>query len=131
MSKNGDWVISYGPNRPLWEPVRLVDFADERLVALRALQEELQAEAATATMADDRLALHATLEVLFSQTVVNAYAALAETLRLAAHRLPKPEGRRRAVLSIDRRRDLTMTVGQVWVAFTAPNFPLNKSNPEA
>jgi hypothetical protein len=94
-TSGNEWRRDHGPHRPFWEPVRLVDFDGDRLEALRTLRAELRQEAETDEMKDERLALHAIIEILFTQTTVTGAAAGAELARLATLRLPQPEGRRR------------------------------------
>ncbi len=123
---SGEWILSQGPNRPIWEPVRLADFADERLEALHALRMQLHKEV-EGDIKDDRLALYAIIETLMRQTVVTADQGKAMTIVLATQRLPQPEGNGRKKLKARRRDDLILVVGQMWEVFTAHNFPLNRS----
>jgi hypothetical protein len=125
-TSGNEWRRYHGPHRPFWEPVRLVDFDGERKEALRALRDELIREAAGDKITDERLALHAILERLFTQATVTGSEAIYELARRATLRLPPPEKRnRRRRLTNDRRDHLIAVVGQMWEVFTAPNFPLS------
>ena len=133
MSKTSgnDWRRDHGPDRPFWEPVRLVDFDGERLGALRQLRQDLRGQE-LGNMQDQDLAMRAILDMLFTQGTVTAAAANAETIRLATQALPAPEGRKWRKLSSTRRDELIMLFGDAWSIFTRPNFPLPPTpQPEA
>jgi hypothetical protein len=127
ITHGNEWKRQHGPNRPFWEPVRLVDFDGERLKALEKLRSDLIEEAATTEMSDERLALHSILEILFTQATVTGSAGIAETTRRATARLPQPTGRGRRRLTQQRREHLIGVVGQIWEVFTSHNFPLSDS----
>lgn len=120
-----DWRLSGGPERPLWEPVRLVDFADKRLEALSALRAKLR-EMPLADMTDENLVMHAILEQLFTNATVRVDYAKAASTRLATQALPKPPKGRRKRLTADRRADILVMVGRMWSIFITHNFPLNQ-----
>lgn len=120
-----EWTISGGPNRPFWEPVRLVDFAGEREAALRRLRQRLN-ETPQEQLDDNDLAMHAILEILFTRGTVRLDQARPETLRLATQILPDPGRGRHKRLASSRRDDLLVTVGHVWTVFISHNFPLNQ-----
>jgi hypothetical protein len=128
-TSGNEWHRHHGPNRPVWEPVRLIDFDDERLEALKALRDVLREEALSDGMTDSRLALHALLEILFTQATVTGPSGAAELTRLATTRLPKPPGSRKRILMPARRDELIIVAGQMWEVFTAHNFPLNTDLP--
>lgn len=128
-TSGNEWKREHGPNRPFWEPVRLVDFDGERLKALEKLRQELIVEAESSDMPDERLALHCILELLFTQATVTGSAGVAETTRRATARLPQPTGRGKRRLTQQRREHLIGVVGQMWEIFTAYNFPLPSHKP--
>jgi hypothetical protein len=125
-----DWHISDGPDRPLWEPVRLVDFADERLEALKRLRERLRAMPHE-VMDDSDLAMHAILEYLFARSTVRLDQAKAEAIRLATQRLPDPGAGKRRRLRPAQRDDVLVAVGHAWTLFIRHNFPLDPPRSEA
>jgi hypothetical protein len=130
-TSGNEWNREHGPNRPVWEPVRLVDFDGERLEALKTLRDELRNEALSPEMNDHRLALHAILEILFTQATVSGPSGAAELTRLANSRLPEPQRRgARRRLTPGRRDELIVVAGQMWQVFTAHNFPLTNNMPE-
>lgn len=118
-----DWHLSPGAERPMWEPVRYVDFAGERLAALRRLRQTLR-DTPPENLSDEDLAMHAILEYMFSRGTVRIEDAKAEALRLATARLPDPGSKRRRRLAPRQRDDMLITVGVVWGRFTSHNFPL-------
>jgi len=125
MNPNDEWWLSNGPNRPQWEPVRLVDFDGERRLALDALRAELRGTPLP-DLTDDQLAMHSILEVLFRDARVAIANAKAEAVRLATQQLPDPGTGRRKRLSAARRDDVLLAVGRIWEVFTAHNFPLSQ-----
>lgn len=122
-----DWHLSPGAERPMWEPVRFVDFAGERLEALRWLRQRLR-ESPLENLSDEELAMHAILEYMFSRGTVRLEDAKAEAIRLANARLPDPGSGRRRRLLARQRDDMLITVGVVWGRFTSHNFPLEPQN---
>lgn len=137
-----DWILSGGADRPIWEPVRFVDFAGERFQVLNRLQAALnlpnlpagESDKARleryrkhlAQLDDEDLALHAILESLFTNATVRLDVAKAETIRLATMRLPLPPGKKRRRLERARQDDILVIVGRMWTIFTSHNFPLNQ-----
>lgn len=143
MSESPEWKLSGGADRPLWEPVRYIDFDGERLRVLTelrlALNLPLLPEGTTETddekaeryrahlahMSDEDLALHAILEYLFVNATIRVDTAKIEAIRLATMRLPLPvKGGRK--LRAAQRDDMLIIVGRVWSMFIAHNFPLNQ-----
>jgi hypothetical protein len=127
-----EWTISGGPERPFWEPVRLIDFADERGAALRRLRQQLN-ETPRDQLDDGDLTMHAILELIFARGTVRLDQVRSETLRLATQMLPDPGRGKRKRLPSSRRDDLIVAVGHVWTVFISHNFPLNQPGfePEA
>jgi hypothetical protein len=124
-----DWTISGGPERPIWEPVRLIDFAGEREAALRKLRQRLN-ETPHDHLSDEDLAMHAILEYVFTRGTVRLDQARAETVRLATQRLPDPGAGKRRRLHAAQRDDLLVMVGHIWTVFISHNFPLNQPDSE-
>ena len=124
-----DWQLSQGPHRPMWEPVRLVDFEGERLEALRGLLQWLE-DAPREEWDDEDLGMYAILDYLFSNATVRLDIAVVHAQQIATANLPDPGPRRKRILQQARREQIIVAVGVAWGMFISPNFPLAPS-PEA